>query len=111
MKLNSEQITQQITQKTITEDIQYIWQETLVHLKEQISPANFKTWLALTVPVSFDGDTFVVSAKNKFTADHLNKNMPSRIEVVLTGIVGRQVKFKCQEGKGSGEEESPPVAG
>ena len=106
-RLNSEQSTQKI----ITEDVQYIWQETLVHLKEQTSPRNFRTWLGSTVPVSFAGDTFVVSSKNKFTADHLNETMTSMIERVLTDIVGRRVKFKCQEGKGSGEEESPPVAG
>ena len=99
LKLNSAQTTQ----KTITEDMQYIWQETLVHLKEKISPSNFKAWLASTVPVSFDGDTFVVSAKNKFKADYLNENMSSMIEGVLSSIVGRRVKFKCQEGKGSGE--------
>lgn len=103
LKLNFEQTTQETTQettqKTITEDIQYIWQETLVHLKEQISPSNFKTWFASTAPVSFAGDTFVVSAKNEFTADHLNKTMRGLIEGVLTGIVGRQVKFECQGGK------------
>ena len=104
LKLNFEQTTQENTQKTITEDIQYIWQETLVHLKEKTNPPNYRTWLASTVPVSFDGDTFVVSAGNKFTADYLHKNMASLIEGVLCSVVGRQVKFKCQEGEGSGGE-------
>ncbi len=99
LKLNLEQTTQETTQETITEDIQYIWQETLVHLKEKVSPANFKTWLALTVPTSFDGTLFLVSAKSEFAAEHLNKTMSSLIERVLTGIVGGQVKFKCHSGR------------
>lgn len=98
-RLNSEQSTQEI----ITKDIQYIWQETLVHLKEKISPSNFKTWLASTEPTSFDGTLFLVSSKNKYTAEYLNKNQRSLIEGILSSIVGRQVKFKCQEGKGGDE--------
>lgn len=103
MRLNFEQNTQEITQESTTEDIQYIWQETLVHLKAEMSPRNFEVWLASTVPVSFDGDTFVVSAKTKFAADHVNETLPSMVERILTNIVGRQVKFKCQaEGSAAG---------
>jgi len=106
LKLNLEQTTQENTQKTITEDISYIWQETLVHLQQRISPRNFKTWLAETAPASFDGDTFVITAKNEFTADYLNKSMCSMIEGILCRVVGRQVKFKCQAGKGGNEIEN-----
>ena len=95
LKLNSEQTTQEI----ITEEVQYIWHETLVHLKERVSPSNFKTWLAETVPTSFDGALFLVSAKSESAAEYLNENMRSLIEGVLSGIVGRKVKFKCQEGR------------
>ena len=93
LKLNSEQTTQEI----ITEEVQYIWQETLVHLKGRVSSSNFKTWLTETAPTSFDGTLFLVSAKSESVANHLNENMRSLIEGVLTRIVGRQVKFKCQE--------------
>jgi len=95
LKLNSEQTTQETTQKR---DIEYIWQETLVHLKEKMTPANFKTWLAETAPTSFDGTLFLVSAKSEFAAEHLNKTMRMLIEGVLTSIVGSQVKFKCHSG-------------
>jgi len=105
LKLNSKQNTQENTHKTITRDIEQIWQETLVHLKEMISPINFKTWLVETAPTSFDGTLFLVSAKNKFIAEHVNETMRSMVEAILTEIVGSQVKFKCQEGEGSGGEE------
>jgi len=97
-RLISEQTTQKNTQETITRDIQYIWQETLVHLKEKVSPANFKTWLASTVPTSFDGTLFLVRAQHEYIAEHLNKNMDGLIEKVLSSIVGSQVKFKCHSG-------------
>jgi len=96
LKLNLGQTTQETTQETVTEDFKYIWQETLVHLKEEISPSNFRTWLAETAPTSFDGTIFLVSAQNEFVAKYLNNNMSTLIEKVLTGIVGRQVKFECR---------------
>ena len=99
LRLNLEQSTQQSTQQIITGEIEYIWQETLVQLKERVNPANYRTWLAPTSPASFDGTLFLVSAPSEYTADYLNKTMRSMIEAVLTGIVGRQVKFECQGGK------------
>lgn len=91
--------TESTTENTTIDQIQDIWHEALDLLKDQVTPANFETWLASTAPTSFDGTLFLVSTKNEFTADHLNKNMRGMIEAVLTGIVGRQVKFKCQAGK------------
>lgn len=88
--------TKNTTETTTIYDIQDIWHEALDRLKDQITPSNFQTWLADTAPASFDGTLFVVNAKNEFTADHVNKNLSSMIEAVLGGIIGRQVKFKCQ---------------
>ena len=100
--------TEITTETTTIDNIKDIWNDVLEHLKDQISPSNFKTWLASTAPTSFDGTLFVVSAKSEFAANHLNKNMRSMIEGVLTGIVGGQVKFKCVHHE---SDESPPVAG
>ena len=94
-RLNSAQNTQKNTQKNIPGDIEQIWQETLVRLKEKVNPANYRTWLAGTVAVSFDGDTFVVGAK-RFVAEYLNSNQRGLIEGTLTEVVGRWVKFECQ---------------
>jgi len=91
--------TENTTENTTIGDIEDIWHKVLERLEDQISPANFKTWLAETAPASFDGTLFLVSAKSESVAKHLNENMRSLIEGVLTGIVGRQVKFKCHYGR------------
>lgn len=73
-----------------------IWTSTLESLKDQVSKSNFRTWLKDIVPLSFDGEAFVVGAKNAFVAEYLNRNQCSLIEKTLTGIVGERVMFVCQ---------------
>jgi len=103
LKLNSEQTTQETTQKSTSIDkVNEIWQETLVHLKDQVSASNYRSWLVPTKALWFDGDTLVVSSSG-YVAEHLNRNMRSLIESALSQILGRRAKFKCQEGKVNGD--------
>jgi len=92
-KLNSRQTTQKTTQKN---KIIEIWVETLEILKDQVNKANFRTWLKDTVPLSFDGEAFVVGTKSTFAAEYLNHNQRSLIEKTLTEVVGQAVIFVCQ---------------
>jgi len=73
-----------------------IWTETLEQLKLQVSKANFGTWLKDIVPLSFDGEAFVVGAKSTFVAEYLNRNQRSLVEKTLTEVVGQAVIFVCQ---------------
>jgi len=73
-----------------------IWTETLEQLKLQVSKANFRTWLKDIVPLSFDGEAFVVGAKSTFIAEYLNHNQRSLVEKTLTEVVGQAVIFVCQ---------------
>ena len=73
-----------------------IWITTLELLKGQVSKANFGTWLKDIVPLSFDGEAFVVGAKSTFIAEYLNQNQRSLVEKTLTEVVGQAVMFVCQ---------------
>ena len=73
-----------------------IWTETLELLKVQVSKSNFQTWLKDIVPLSFDGEAFVVGAKSTFVAEYLNHNQRSLLEKNLTQVVGEAVIFVCQ---------------
>jgi len=64
--------------------------------EEKVSKANFRTWLKDIVPLSFDGEAFVVGAKSTFVAEYLNRNQRSIIENTLTQVVGERVIFVCQ---------------
>lgn len=84
--------TEITTEKRIVE----IWTETLELLKDQVNTPNFLTWLKDIVPLSFDGEAFVVGAKSTFVAEYLNSNQRSLIEKDLTSVVGEPVQFICQ---------------
>lgn len=96
-RFNLNQPLPEINTDIIRDDqIMNIWIETLESLKEQVSRSNFTTWLKDIVPLSFDGEVFVVGAKNNFVAEYLKTNMPSLIENCLSTIVGKRIKFVCQ---------------
>lgn len=87
------EIKTEITPENIVNDI---WTEALEELKGQFSTSNFRTWLKDIVPLSFDGEVFVVGAKNAFIAEYLVRNQRSLIEKTLTQLVGEAVTFVCQ---------------
>jgi len=78
-----------------------IWQKTLSSLKGQVNKSNFNTWLVDLEPLSFDGEVFVVGAKNTFIAEYLEKNLRSLIEKELTTAseTSIQVSFQVRTGK------------
>ena len=84
------------TEITTESRVVEIWTETLEKLKLQVSRTNFETWLKDIVPLSFDGEAFVVGAKGTFVAEYLNSNQRSLIEKTLTEVVGERVMFVCQ---------------
>jgi len=96
-RLNLTQPLPEIKTEITTESkVIKIWTETLELLQDKISKPNFRTWLKDIVPLSFDGEAFVVAAKNAFVAEYLNLNQRSLLENTLTQVVGERVIFVCQ---------------
>lgn len=84
------------TKITSDSKVNDIWTEALEELKGQVSTSNFRTWLKDIVPLSFDGEAFVVGTKNVFIAEYLIRNQRSLIEKTLTQVAGKAVIFVCQ---------------
>jgi len=84
------------TEITTDSRIQEIWTDTLELLRGRVNQANFRTWLKDIVPLSFDGEAFVVAAKSTFVSEYLNLNQRSLVESALTEVVGEPVEFICQ---------------
>ena len=84
------------TEITTDSRVVEIWTESLELLKAQVSTPNFRTWLKDIIPLSFDGEAFVVAAKSTFVAEYLNVKQRSLVEKTLTEVVGEPVIFVCQ---------------
>ena len=96
-RLNLTSPLPEITTEITTENrVMEIWTESLELLKDQVSKSNFRTWLKDIVPLSFDGEAFVVGAKSSFVAEYLNNIQRSLVETTLTQVVGEAVQFVCQ---------------
>ena len=69
-----------------TRSAQEIWDAALGELQIQVSKPNYRTWLAKTVGLNYQGDHFVVSVPNTFIAEYLDRNQRSLIEKTLIGL-------------------------
>ncbi len=70
------------------------WLKVLKILGAEINPSNFRTWLRQTIGVEETETEFVIATPNQFVADHLENNMASLIEKVITGVTNKNLKPK-----------------
>ncbi len=71
---------------------QEIWETALGELQIQVNKANYRTWLAKTTGLSYQGNQFVVGVPNTFVAEYLDKNQRSLIKKTLIGLTRRDIK-------------------
>jgi DnaD/phage-associated family protein len=70
------------------------WLAALAQLEQEVSKANYRTWLSKTSGLrEFNGD-FVVSVPNSFVANYLERNQCSLIEKALSGILNKSVRMR-----------------
>ncbi|HEX3721711.1 MAG TPA: chromosomal replication initiator protein DnaA [Nitrolancea sp.] len=68
-----------------------IWQATLGELQNQLSRANFETWLRNTQLTQWDGETATIGASNSFAVDQLRNKFAAQIQQALATITGHAV--------------------
>ncbi len=73
-------------------NIKTTWNFVLEKLKTEISPVNYKTWLAETQAITINEGTLIVAVQNEAVADNLRATMKGRIENCLCGIEGNGAK-------------------
>jgi len=76
--------------KKVTENFNHveIWNNVLEQIKNEMSPATFKTYFCKTVGLEKRNGQFIVGVPNSFTVEYLNKNQRSMVERVLSDITG-----------------------
>jgi len=86
-----------------TEADQAVWATALRSLTDQISKANFDTWLRGSSLVRREGDTFVIAVRNGFVRDWINIRLRGHLRRALSEVVGASVEVSCvvwAEGEG-----------
>jgi chromosomal replication initiator protein len=67
-----------------------IWENVLGRIREEkdLSEQNYRTWMAETIGLRWEGNLFTVGAPNSFVAEYLEKNLMSTVEKRLHDELG-----------------------
>lgn len=76
------------------ENIEELWESTLVTIKEKVSKPSYDTWLKNTKADSITDDTLIVSAPNEFARDWLENRYTSLISDAIFEVTGAKLKTK-----------------
>ena len=81
-----------------------LWTRSAAALRDQVSDATWRTWLAALAPRSFDGQLLVVDAPSSLVRDRVETRFLPLLAAVASDAVGHQVTIKMEVG-------APGVAG
>jgi hypothetical protein len=68
-----------------------VWKAAKSQLQLELSKAIFDTWLKDIEMIEFGDDALVLGAANDYASEWLNERMRSKIERIITGIIGREI--------------------
>ena len=93
-----------------------LWQETLRHLTQHVSRANYETWLAGTEGLRIDDDALVVGTRSEFVTEWLQKRLRPLIIRTLTDLGGQSLNVRFEPLRAADDdapalqttEEAPP---
>jgi hypothetical protein len=68
-----------------------VWNAAKSQLQLELSKALFDTWVKDIELIEFGDDALVLGAANDYAREWLNERMRSKIERIITGILGREV--------------------
>ena len=77
-------------------DVNDLWKRTGQALREQVSDATWRTWLAGLSPLTFDGDLLVVSAPNTLVRDRVETRFLSLLSSAVGDVAGHDVKIRVE---------------
>ncbi len=73
-----------------------LWQETLRHLSQHVSRANYETWLAGTEGLRLDDDALIVGTRSEFVTEWLQKRLRPLIIRTLTDLGGQSLTVRFE---------------
>jgi hypothetical protein len=68
-----------------------VWNTAKSQLQVELSKAIFDTWVKDIELIGFGDDALVLGAANDYASEWLNERMRSKIERIITGILGREI--------------------
>lgn len=74
--------------------LQFLWQETLGKLENELSRPSFETWLSSTSLLDIEGDTLIISVPNEFTKDWLESRYAPIIRSTVQSILGQSINLR-----------------
>ena len=77
-------------------DTNDLWKRCGEALREQVSDATWRTWLAGLTPQSFDGDLLVVGAPSTLVRDRVESRFLGLLAAVATDAASREVKVRLE---------------
>ena len=78
--------------EALVNDVNDLWKRSAEALREQVSDATWRTWLAGLSPQTFDGDLLIVTAPSTLVRDRVESRFLSLLSAAASDAAGRQVK-------------------
>jgi chromosomal replication initiator protein len=88
-----------------------LWNRSAAALRDQVSDATWRTWLAGLAPRSFDGELLVVDAPSSLVRDRVETRFLPLLAAVASDAVGHEITIRmevCSPGSATVAEESVP---
>jgi len=82
--------------ETLVNDMNDLWKRCGEALREQVSDATWRTWLAGLSPQSFDGVLLVLSAPSTLVRDRVESRFLPMIGAAAQDAVGSEVKIRLE---------------
>lgn len=76
------------------ENIDSLWDQTLIKIQKKISKPSFETWLKATKAYALQGDTLTITAPNEFARDWLEERYSKLIAGILLELTGEELEAK-----------------
>lgn len=75
-------------------DAEELWQKSLKKIEQVVSKPSFEGWIKALNPLDLKGETLLLEAPNKFTADHVKRRFLRIIENVIGELLGKSVSVE-----------------
>jgi chromosomal replication initiator protein len=82
------------TAEALVNDMHDLWKRCGDTLREQVSDATWRTWLAALSPEAFDGDLLVLSAPSSLVRERVENRFLELISAAATDVASHEVKVR-----------------
>jgi hypothetical protein len=89
----SEQASEQVSQQQDPTGLK-MWIAAKSQLQLELSKAIYDTWVRDVELIEFGGETIMLGATNDYARDWLTDRLNSKVERIITGIIGKEIKVK-----------------